>query len=201
MGLVDKITGTAGKVVIGNIRVDASVRENHGLEGVLTDHPVEKGIDITDHYRVNPRVLTIEAVVSNTPINASYPIGTAIDSVKAIATGDDQPAANAWGQVEKLFTRAEIITIETSFKSYENMVLTSFSTVREPGGIDGMRFSVTARELRIVETQTTTAIELPKTETGQKEKSRGKQNNKEANSEQNKKSLAKRGLDGLAGFF
>lgn len=204
MGFVDKFTGTAGKVVIGGIRVDASVRENHGLDGVLTDHPVERGIDITDHYRVNPRVLTIEAVVSNTPINSSYPIGTTIDAVKAIATGDDQPAANAWGQIENLFTKAEIITIETSFKTYENMVLTSFSTAREPAGIDGMRFSITARELRIVDTQTVEAIAIPQTETAQKEKSRGKQNNKEANEKQTEKareSVAHEGVDKLIGVI
>lgn len=38
-------------------------------EGIteLTDHPVEVGVDITDHARSTPDALTIEGVVSNTP--------------------------------------------------------------------------------------------------------------------------------------
>ncbi len=56
-------------VWIDEIWLDVSVREAHGLSADVTEHPVESGADVADHIRPKQRTVTIEGVISNTPID------------------------------------------------------------------------------------------------------------------------------------
>lgn len=51
-----------------NIALDASIQETHTATNTITDHPVEKGINVADHIRPEPDQLSIEGEISNTPI-------------------------------------------------------------------------------------------------------------------------------------
>lgn len=53
---------------IDEIWLDVSVRESHGLSAEVTEHPVESGADVADHIRPKQRTVTIEGIISNTPI-------------------------------------------------------------------------------------------------------------------------------------
>lgn len=55
-------------VTIDRIWIDVSVREVHGLSSDVTEHPVEQGSDVADHIRPGQRVLSLEGIVTNTPI-------------------------------------------------------------------------------------------------------------------------------------
>jgi hypothetical protein len=50
------------------IEFDAVVRETHSTGAQVTDHFVEKGINVADHVRPNAERLAVEAMVTNTPI-------------------------------------------------------------------------------------------------------------------------------------
>lgn len=47
---------------------DAVLSEAHELNGETTKHPVEKGSNITDHFILDPEVLTLEVQITNTPL-------------------------------------------------------------------------------------------------------------------------------------
>lgn len=51
------------------IRVDATVQAAHMYVNTVTDHPVERGANITDHVRPDPVRLNLVGVVSNAPIS------------------------------------------------------------------------------------------------------------------------------------
>ncbi len=51
------------------IRFDAILREIHDAEVEITEHPVEAGADVADHARVKLAHLTLEAFVTNHPID------------------------------------------------------------------------------------------------------------------------------------
>lgn len=55
-------------VEIGDVWVDVSLRETHGVGAEVTDHPVERGANIVDHIRPLPRTFSIEGLVTNHPI-------------------------------------------------------------------------------------------------------------------------------------
>jgi hypothetical protein len=44
------------------------VDEQHGLSAQVTDHPVESGKNTSDHVRALPATITIQGVISNTPV-------------------------------------------------------------------------------------------------------------------------------------
>jgi Dit-like phage tail protein len=49
------------------LTLDASVHESHLGTSTVTDHPVERGSNVSDHIRPDPDQLTIEGMISNTP--------------------------------------------------------------------------------------------------------------------------------------
>lgn len=51
------------------ISFDATTSETHIISATVTEHPVETGGPLTDHVRENPFKITVEVVVSNTPID------------------------------------------------------------------------------------------------------------------------------------
>lgn len=51
------------------ITFDATPGETHLISATITEHPVEKGVALTDHVRQNPFKITVEVVISNTPID------------------------------------------------------------------------------------------------------------------------------------
>jgi hypothetical protein len=73
--LISKVTGNnAGskRVGIGNpgsvLLVDVTVSDSVSFEAELTSHPVERGLDVTDHILVKPRKIEIEGIASEAPL-------------------------------------------------------------------------------------------------------------------------------------
>jgi hypothetical protein len=80
-------------VEIGDIWIDVSVQESHEAEAEVSEHPVEAGADIADHIRPLPRVITIEGIVTNHPIEVpqSHAGGATLDgSALSIEVALDQ---------------------------------------------------------------------------------------------------------------
>lgn len=135
---------------LDEIVVDAFVHEAHIFSAELTEHPVESGGMIVDHVYQMPMSLSIDGIISNTPMSM---IGvTAFDSASRYFSGEsNDKARTAFEKFEKLFAERKAITIVTSLKTYETMVLENLSVERGGGNQDSLRFSCTARELRIIE--------------------------------------------------
>lgn len=79
-------------VQIGSIWIDVSISETYALSAEVSDHPVERGVDVTDNIRPTPRTIRIEGLVTNHPIEQpqSHASGATING-----TGYDiQVAAN-----------------------------------------------------------------------------------------------------------
>ena len=187
MPLLDDIQGGFSRASIGEtgldpIVLDASVSETHSKAGELSDHPVETGVDISDHYRALPDGLQITGVVSNSPIAAGIPGESLLNSVVGLVNGDEDPSANAWQEFNRFFDDAVMLTITTSLKEYQNMVLTSLDVTRDVSTTNGLFFAMSAREVRFASTEEGEALTLPTITNGQKAKSAGKAPNSDANS-------------------
>lgn len=80
MAFADVISDLAGRDVgspgdapeavtqIGTVAVDASMNELHQLSGEATEHPVESGSNISEHFRMKPRQFRIDGMITNHPI-------------------------------------------------------------------------------------------------------------------------------------
>ncbi len=195
MAFLDDTPGSIRRVTIGAkdgdaIMLDASLREDHGPEGDFSDHPVEAGADIVDHFRVRPEQVRIEGVISDSPIVQGIPGPTLVNSVSSLLDGDTRPSLNAWSEFRRFFANVELVTIATSLHRYENMAIVSLKVVRDAKRAHSLYFTIAAREVRFARTSTGVAVEVPKEPEGQKTKSVGKVTNKAANAGESKKTSA-----------
>ena len=164
MGLTELIFGAPVKVRVGvgasdeflpagAIEFDASVTETHDAENEITQFPVESGADITDHIRPQPERITINGVVTNTPI--VFLGGIASDPARA---------EDAYAKVKSMRDNGDLVSVVTSLRQYDNMAIESFSVLRDAQNGNVMNATLTLREIFIAETATVAA---PEPEAGQ----------------------------------
>lgn len=166
---------------IDEIIVDASISEQHNSEVEVTDHDVEEGSPISDHARVKPVTLTMEALITNTPINR----GQALRIVESNGIQFQTPnqseqlrgvagyAEQSFAKLETLRDSVKLITVITALKTYSNMILTSLSVPRNASIGEALRFTATFKSVRLVKNQTT-QTKVTKTTQGQGKKKLGR---------------------------
>jgi len=170
------------------IDIDATLSENHRSIVEPTDSAIEDGSVISDHLDIQPKEITIEAVVSNNPLsitqavigNAAGLVGSVIGRGSqsnisgAIASGSLAAYGNAIARtvvnegnrakmaMEKLQAAQEsgvTLSIKTRLKNYTNMILRDFTATRDASTGNVLQFTAVLREIRLVTSQT---IQTPK---------------------------------------
>jgi hypothetical protein len=97
------------------LELDAVPEERHQAGAIATENEVEVGVNITDHVRPTPRTVTLQAVISDTPIgpdggtDATVELGLPARKVQGLATREggqpragrieDEPAGQTYGIV------------------------------------------------------------------------------------------------------
>ncbi len=135
------------------LTLDASLSETHAQEAEATDHPVESGSNITDHVRPKPQMLTLEGLISNTPIVNPF--------TGSFAQGPflpDQPgsAEAAHFALKQRLQAGATHIIQTKLDTYSNMLLISKNEPRSAQIGDALQFTLIFKEIRIVFNQTVT---------------------------------------------
>ena len=164
------------------VTVDATTSESHDADVDVTESPVESGSNISDHARAQLRTVTVEGVISNlttgldgsladaivtgaTSVGLTFgttvPSGIVSRAIALAKTGALFMRVKAtFDQFQALIDAGEPIVIHTPYRDYPSMVIKSLKVVRE-GAIDGFTFTLTAREIRIVEARTVATVPLP----------------------------------------
>lgn len=127
---------------IDTITVDVTLSERHSGRVALTAHPVESGMNPTDHARLEPAKYSLEGIFSNFPLPAGR------GPVRRDAT--DTPAKKTSDQFWKLFKDRRAVTIVTGLRTYDNMVMTSLDMPVDPAIGQDVQFSATFDEIRFV---------------------------------------------------
>ena len=182
MAFKDTILGASCLCQIGDVFCDAVVREVHSLEAETTDHTVESGATVSDHYRVLPRIYTVQAIISRTPLAVGFPGQSAVNSVKNLINGSD-PVSAAWTAFSQYMNKAEKINIITGKEYYTSMVILSLQHPRENSN-GWMVFDMTAKKMTTAFTDSTEALVAKKKEAAkevaQDKKNKGNQPTKQA---------------------
>lgn len=139
------------------IELDVLVSATHVGTNEVTEHPVESGGVIGDHIRAKPDTLTIEGVISNSPIGE-------LQSRRAAAAGFPDGAVrvgyaqDAYQRLLALKAAATLIAVVTPLRAYDDMAIESISVPETVQGGDALRFTMTLKHVAVVETQTTTVV-------------------------------------------
>lgn len=135
-------------VLIDGFPIDATVTESHTFDSDVTDFPVEKGADITDHVRPKPLKISMEGLVSATPIGVVAQHATRKNGLL--------PVDNAYDKLIAIRDAGEPIPITTSLNTYKSMVMSSLDFPRESGEPFQLRFKATFVQVTIITNNRTT---------------------------------------------
>lgn len=156
-------------VTIDGFSVDITRLEDHSFESEVTEHPVEEGVDITDHVRRKPIKLSMECVVSDSPV------GPVRDLRNRVTT---KPSEDAFAKMLAIREAGEPVTVATSLKVFNNMLLTNLGVPRTAANGRALVFTVTFVQIEFVtNARTTVRVNLPR---GQNKRSLGGKQLKEA---------------------
>jgi len=199
---------------IDQLILDACVSEQHSRELEVTDHQVEDGTNISDHARLKPDGLTIEGVISNNPINRtqtrrvvnSLGVSFETSAQEDQATPGSGYAERAFSVLRDLQDTKKLITVVTSLKTYDNMILVSLSVPRNSRQGTALYFTAQFKLIKFVKNKTTT-VTVTREPRGKGKVDTGKQSTTEASSSEGaskRKTWAKSlgdssGLSGLLG--
>lgn len=182
---------------IDTIELDASISESHMGEVEITEHPVEQGANVSDHARPKPDILTIEGMVSNTPVNRSqnqrkiesqgFQLTSATNADSIV--GQPGVAETAYTKLLALKDSGKLITVATKLRAYQNMILKSLTVPRDSKTGDVLRFQATFQRIRIAQNK---AVDLPIKEPQHKPKTnKGKKPSKPTDNPEPYRSAAK----------
>ncbi|AEX65688.1 tail fiber protein [Xanthomonas phage vB_XveM_DIBBI] len=138
---------------IASFEVDAVLSETHTLSRQVTDNKVENGSPVTDHIILNPVTLNIQAIVTDAPIKGI--IEGAIDAVDNLL-GGSKYTADCFGALWHLYEHKGYLTVYTQYKTYTNMVIENITIPRDPKDGEALVFNIDMKQIRIVESATTT---------------------------------------------
>jgi hypothetical protein len=148
---------------------DAVVTETHTRSASVTTHPVEQGADVADHVNTNPVTLSLEAIVTNTPLRTPATMNrnargevSAVEGTKANAlqfdASMDRPK-DVYDAISEAFDKGAVFTVDTALRRYEDMVIIDLTVPREAGSgldtqsgtrVDKLSFTLSMQQVRVV---------------------------------------------------
>lgn len=141
-------------LIIDGYVIDAEIRADASRTNVVSRFPVEKGADVTDHVRAEPIVLTVDGIVTDTPLT----LMSAVRSQFTIINGEafTKPSHEARARLHEILVTREPITIESATGTFRNMVLEALNESRDASTGDSYQFTATFSEIVLVTNERTT---------------------------------------------
>lgn len=209
----ESLDETTGDLVVARatkiLEFDCVTRETHDGAAFLAEQAIERGAPIADHKRPEARRLSIEAWVTNAPLEAPPSTGgfgsaiqtTISDGVLSFDQTFDR-VSDAHAALRELIDLPVLVSVVTDVASYDQMAVVAVSSPREAANGDAAVFTIDLVEVRIATTQSVDAP-TPREPRGQRRRDRGAQETQEAaNGSARNQSLAARALDAVeAGEF
>lgn len=133
---------TERAIRIDGFLLDLEVSARHVFPGEVTRFPVEEGPDISDHIRALPDEITLESIVSDSPIGT-----VATDATRADGA---VPSEAALAKLRAVREARRPVVVETSLGTFEDMGLEELEvpTSKEQSG--GLFFTARFVRMRLV---------------------------------------------------
>ena len=125
---------------------DCTISEAHEQTGTATQWPVEDGSDISDHIDLDPKRISMDGFISDTPIKPmeSFPLSDGNSITRK---------QQAWDALTTIHRLKLLCTVSTDTELYESMAITSLSTDKTRQKHGGLWASVQMKEVRLVQSQ------------------------------------------------
>ncbi len=138
---------------------DATLKESHRGKNIITRQPVEQGIDITDNVRPEPDELSLDALITNSPLNSDGKDPNTVNNASA-----------AYQLLLSLKNDATFLSISTSLRDYDNMLISSLDVDRDKSTGQVLAVKIGFQSVLIVSSQ---QVPIPKKPSGKTKKQEG----------------------------
>ena len=141
---------------IEGIQLDAVIRESHSNKVRTTDNPVELGADITDNAIIEPKLVSILAEVTDSPLGfqAGNEIVDSVTGLFGSSTSNNITRSEAaYNALLQLKEAREPIEIQTKLRLYTNMLIVDVSTSQDKDSSRSVLLNITAKEVFITDTE------------------------------------------------
>lgn len=132
------------KTNIGGWFFDAYLKMDHTSRLTITDHPVQTGAAVTDHAFLQPRELSMDVAMSN--VNES--------AVPGQFSGGYSRSVQAFNILKELQRLRVPIQVHTRLGLYPNMLIEVLTAPDDYTMLDGLRCTVTFREILVAQVTT-----------------------------------------------
>lgn len=126
---------------IGSIQIDATISEDHNYSNDVTDHPIENGASISDTIIQKPFSLSMECIVSASPLSDK------------VTDSTPQRVDRTYAALARLAQSKSLVTVVTAVRTYTNMAISTLSVPRSKDDGNSLRFNVTFKQIKIVSAQ------------------------------------------------
>lgn len=141
---------------IGGIKLDAVISESHENVIRTSDNHIELGADITDNAVIEPKVLTIVAEVTDTPLGTAA-LSQIVDSVTGLFGSSTENnitrSSAAYNSLIALMEEKELLEVQTKLKLYQNMRIVSIITTQDKNSSNSVFMNIKLKEALITESE------------------------------------------------
>lgn len=175
------IVYNATPTTLDSLEIDCTVSEVHQADVEITEHPVEDSVAVADHIRPKQEMVTIEGIITGTPIPSSKqtrnvstksPKGKTFNFTtsvpESIANGAITRIESARDTLYRIKNGGQLVTIVTGVKAYESMALKSLTIRRDARTGVSLQFTAVFVQVQTVELKTTRlneSVSTPKAKT------------------------------------
>lgn len=168
----------------GSILFDAVLREVHSASATVSEHAVDSGANVADHVRPELDRLSLEFVVSNTPVRQP---DTHMDGAQGRRRSTEDGASvlqfdgpfdrrkAVYDELRRIERDGVVCRILTEIREYPNMVLRGLEVPRDVDTSHSLHGTVEAVQVRLVDAATVAAAPVPREPRGRGRRNRGTQ--------------------------
>lgn len=147
------------------LEVDITPTQGFERTAEVTEHPVEAGAPIADHVKLNNGVITLEALITNTPVRipstqmqgatrASGTTSTAAGDVTTLRwSGPFDRVRECDALLDSLVAARVVVTLATSLRQIENLILTRYKVDRTTESGRALPATLEFKQIRLATTQ------------------------------------------------
>lgn len=161
------------------VEFDASLSETHERQADITDNEIEDGSNVSDHARLRPLKLTLNAIISDAPVTllgavtgaglsaasqlannaagggtlgniAGTATGLGGGTLAGLLTGSPRNPADGWKLLEDVWRKRVPFTVITALQKYENMLIENLNAPRSASVGKSLEFTVVLKQVTII---------------------------------------------------
>lgn len=137
------------------VTFDLVFEENHESEADITLHPIEGGVEITDHIRWTRDGLSLRGMITDTPVQniveAVLTGGFDLGSITTL-TGDAPPSVDAWLKLKQMQRDATVFNVVTGLEIARNMAIKRLGTSRTNDNSGALFVDLEFQQVNVIDT-------------------------------------------------